>query len=397
MSEKNEPGIIIQDGQNHDQNVFKWIVTWSITLLLITITWMIIPLFQIGYLSFGVVSVLLIVLCGAVTFSLDKSLRILNVSSAWRYRFAFLIAASTILFSLFISKIFLNQLEVNVFENFTLLLILIVISIFSAFAGGLAATAVECGLWENNSPPSKQIESSVLNTHIKIIGVPGPEPLANRVFDYILAISAVVLTFPIWAFISLIIWLERPGPILFIKNSVTKGGRNFHQYKFRTMTPGAEMDTGPVLSQEGDNRVLNFGRILRKTALDELPQLVNILSGEMSFVGPRPQRTVLVEGYLQVLPEYANRHKVLPGLSGLAQVAGDYYLTPRQKLRFDLLYIRYRSLGFDIKLLFLAFMIAFFYRWQKDWDGRLPRRLLRFGVRKNKRGKLKVPPNDYPG
>jgi lipopolysaccharide/colanic/teichoic acid biosynthesis glycosyltransferase len=148
------------------------------------------------------------------------------------------------------------------------------------------------------------------------------------------------------------------------------------------MTPGAEMETGPVLSQKDDSRVLNFGRLLRKTALDELPQLVNILLGEMSFVGPRPQRTILVNGYLEILPEYAKRHRVLPGLSGLAQVAGDYYLTPRQKLRLDLLYIRYRSLGFDIKLLFLAFLIAFFYRWKDDWDGRLPRRLLRFGVYK---------------
>ena len=79
------------------------------------------------------------------------------------------------------------------------------------------------------------------------------------------------------------------------------------------------------------------------------------------------------------MPEYAERHKVLPGLSGLAQVAGDYYLTPRQKLRLDRLYIRYMSLGFDLKLLFLAFLITFWYRWRKKWNGRLPRSLLRFG------------------
>ncbi len=382
MSEKNDLGIINQAGHNHGQCVFKWIVIWSITLLLMGITWTIIPLFQKSYLSFGIVSILLFVLCGALTFALERSLQIFKVSSAWRYRFAFLVAASTVFISLFISKNFSDQLDVNVIENsaFLTIMLFVVISIFSAFAGGLVATAVEGSLWENNSPPSEEIEASVLLAHIETIGMPEPEPFTKRIFDYILAISAVVLTFPIWTFISMIIWLERPGPILFIKNSVTKGGRNFHQFKFRTMTPGAEMDTGPVLSQEGDNRVLNFGRILRKTALDELPQLVNILLGEMSFVGPRPQRTVLVDGYLKVLPEYAKRHNVLPGLSGLAQVAGDYYLTPRQKLRFDLLYIRYRSLGFDIKLLFLAFLIAFYYRWQEDWDGRLPRRLLRFGL-----------------
>ena len=382
MSEKNDLGVKKHAGRKQDQYVFKWIAAWSITLLLTVITWTVVQLFLMATLSFEIVSVLLLVLCGALTFTLERSLQIINVSSAWRYRCAFLFAASVVFISQFIFWIFSGQFDINGIENFSLIkiLVLVYLSIFGAFAGGLTATAVEGSLWENNSPPSEQIELSVFHTHFEIFGLPGPEPLTKRMFDYFLAVSAVVLTFPIWTFISLIIWMERPGPILFIKNSVTKGGRNFHQFKFRTMTPGAEMDTGPVLSQEGDKRVLNFGRILRKTALDELPQLINILRGEMSFVGPRPQRTVLVNGYLYVLPEYANRHKVLPGLSGLAQVAGDYYLTPRQKLRFDILYIRYRSLGFDIKLLFLAFLITFFYRWKSDWDGRLPRRLLRFGV-----------------
>ncbi len=142
------------------------------------------------------------------------------------------------------------------------------------------------------------------------------------------------------------------------------------------MVRGAEASTGPVLSSEDDGRVLLIGRILRKTALDELPQLINILKGEMSIVGPRPQRTVLVYNYLEDIPEYAERHHVLPGLSGLAQVAGDYYLTPRQKLRFDRLYIHHAGLGLDLKLISLAFLITFWYRWHKGWDGRLPRWLL---------------------
>jgi lipopolysaccharide/colanic/teichoic acid biosynthesis glycosyltransferase len=143
------------------------------------------------------------------------------------------------------------------------------------------------------------------------------------------------------------------------------------------MVLGAEDHTGPVLSELGDRRILRVGRLLRKTALDELPQLINILVGEMSFVGPRPQRTVLVLGYLKSMPEYAERHRVLPGLAGLAQVAGDYYLTPRQKLRFDRLYIGHSSLGFDLKLLLLAFLITFWFRWKRDWGGRLPRRYFR--------------------
>jgi lipopolysaccharide/colanic/teichoic acid biosynthesis glycosyltransferase len=159
---------------------------------------------------------------------------------------------------------------------------------------------------------------------------------------------------------------------------------NFFQFKLRTMVREAEQETGPVLAQEGDERILRVGSLLRKTAMDELPQLINILRGEMSFVGPRPQRTVLVYSYLQSMPEYAERHRVRPGLAGLAQVAGDYYLTPRQKLRFDRLYIRHISLGFDLKLLLCAFLIAFWYRWQKDWDGRVPRGLIRFGARHSK-------------
>ena len=142
------------------------------------------------------------------------------------------------------------------------------------------------------------------------------------------------------------------------------------------MVSCAEEGTGPVLAKEQDERVLHFGSLLRKTALDELPQLLNILRGEMSFVGPRPQRTVLVADYLQRMPVYAERHRVLPGLAGLAQVAGDYYLTPRQKLRFDRLYIQHVSLGFDLRLLGLAFLITFWYRWRPDWNGRLPRRFL---------------------
>ncbi|MCK4961598.1 MAG: sugar transferase, partial [Anaerolineales bacterium] len=118
-----------------------------------------------------------------------------------------------------------------------------------------------------------------------------------------------------------------------------------------------------------------------KTALDELPQLLNILRGDMSFVGPRPQRTVIVHAYLKEMPEFAERHRIRPGISGLAQVAGSYYITPRQKLRYDRLYGRYASLGFDIKLIMLAFLLVFWLRWRKDWNGRLPRRWLRFGIR----------------
>jgi lipopolysaccharide/colanic/teichoic acid biosynthesis glycosyltransferase len=177
--------------------------------------------------------------------------------------------------------------------------------------------------------------------------------------------------------IAFFIWFEDPGPLLFVKNSVGRGGRNFHQFKFRSMVRDAEKETGPVLSSEDDARVLKIGHVLRKTALDELPQLLNILDGEMSFVGPRPQRTVLVREYLHAMPEYAERHAVAPGISGLAQVVGSYYITPRQKLRLDRLYCHHASLGFDLKLLVIAFLLVFYLRWKKGWNGKVPRQWIR--------------------
>jgi lipopolysaccharide/colanic/teichoic acid biosynthesis glycosyltransferase len=139
------------------------------------------------------------------------------------------------------------------------------------------------------------------------------------------------------------------------------------------MIRGAETESGPVWSEVADQRVLRIGTLLRKTALDELPQLVNILAGQMSVVGPRPQRTVLVAEYLRPLPGYADRHRLSPGLAGLAQVAGHYYITPRQKLRFDRLYLAHAGLGFDLKLLAIAFCVVFWLRWRAGWTGRLPR------------------------
>jgi len=245
-----------------------------------------------------------------------------------------------------------------------------------SFSGAIILTWMQEGMAENNSPPGESIQQQVYQLHQLRIGDGDPINPWKHIFDLTIALLGIILTSPFWLVCIFLIWIENPGPILFIKNSVTRGGRNFRQFKFRTMVPSAEEGTGPVLAKELDERVLHFGSILRKTALDELPQLLNILRGEMSFVGPRPQRTVLVADYLQSMPEYAERHRVLPGLAGLAQVAGDYYLTPRQKLRFDRLYIQYSSLGFDLKLLSLAFLITFWYRWQSGWNGRLPRRYL---------------------
>ncbi|HJS30215.1 MAG TPA: sugar transferase [Anaerolineales bacterium] len=242
-----------------------------------------------------------------------------------------------------------------------------------ALLGGMAASWRREGFHENNQPPSAQIRQEVAARHYELIGNPEPGSLPKRVFDLVLAGLGLLVSSPALVLISLLIWLEDPGPLVFIKNSVGKGGVNFHQFKFRTMVSGAETDTGPIPARESDSRVLKTGRFLRKTALDELPQLFNILKGEMSFVGPRPQRTVLVYVYLRDLPGFTERHAVLPGLAGLAQVAGHYFLTPRQKLRYDRLYARHASLGFDLKLLAIACALVFWLRWRPGWDGRIPR------------------------
>lgn len=315
------------------------------------------------------------VIFAALAVSCERLLGSFRLRLDWRYRLAFLVPMGVGL-GVWLISFGLQSGSMN--------WLWLLAAISGVFLGCLVVTTFNEGMWENNSPPSKRIEEEVLQTHQKVIGPPGSTQRLKRLFDICLALSGIILASPVWLVSILLIWFENPGPLLFVKNSVGIGGVNFLQFKLRTMVRGAEDNTGPVLASETDERVLLVGRVLRKTALDELPQLINILSGEMSFVGPRPQRTVLVHGYLEAMPEYAERHQVLPGLAGLAQVAGDYYLTPRQKLRFDRLYIQHASLGFDIKLLFLAFLITFWYRWQKHWDGRLPRQLLRFGYGKPK-------------
>lgn len=297
----------------------------------------------------------------------ERCLALGNFRLDWRLRLAFILPSMLFLIG---GMILPNNLPLAIPVGWYL------IAILGGFTGAMLATGLNMPLWENNFPPSTQVVEEVHQRHNTVIGKPAPTPIAKRIFDVIIASLGIIFSTPLWLLMSLLLWLEDPGPLFFVKNSVGKGGLNFHQYKFRTMVRSAELDTGPILASEGDERVLISGRLLRKTALDELPQLLNILKGEMSFVGPRPQRTVLVHDYLERIPSYAERHRVLPGLAGLAQVAGDYYLTPRQKLRFDRLYIQHTSLGFDIKLLCLAFLIAFWYRWQPGWNGRLPRPLL---------------------
>ena len=291
-----------------------------------------------------------------------------GVRRAWRYRLAFLASAG-----LGLCLWFFPQVSATKWNHLTIL-----VSILGgAFAGALMVTALDLGLVEVNLPPPQEVKEKVRQQHQELIGGAFSEPLViKHYFDIFLAFLVLIASAPIWLLIAFLIWWEDPGPIFFIKNSVGRRGVNFLQLKFRTMIWNAEKETGPVLAAKDDKRLLSIGRLLRKTALDELPQVINILRGEMSFVGPRPQRTLLVNEYIKDLPKYALRHRVRPGLAGLAQVAGHYYITPLQKLRYDRIYVRHMSMWFDLKILLCAFLIVSWFRWQKDWNGCLPPWLL---------------------
>jgi lipopolysaccharide/colanic/teichoic acid biosynthesis glycosyltransferase len=237
------------------------------------------------------------------------------------------------------------------------------LTVTGCFAGMLAVTWQATGLVELNSPPSASVRDTVMEKHRLLLDTRSARSLIKRAFDISLSLIGLVLSSPLWVVASLAIWLEDPGPLLFAKVCVTRGGEGFTQFKFRSMVKEAEKKSGPVLAADTDPRITRIGKLMRKTAMDELPQILNILKGTMSFVGPRPQRTVLVHRYLEEMPQYALRHAQRPGLTGLAQVYGSYYVSPRQKLRYDLIYVRKQSLCLDLKLILLSFWISFRGKW----------------------------------
>lgn len=158
--------------------------------------------------------------------------------------------------------------------------------------------------------------------------------------------------------IALSIKLEDGGPVIFAQERVTLGGKPFTMYKFRSMRVDAERD-GAQLARKGDSRVTKTGKIIRDLHFDELPQLVNVLRGEMSMVGPRPERREFIGEYTKVIPEFAERLKVKAGLTGYAQVYGKYNTGPEDKVKYDLYYIYHYSFFLDLKLLALTVRILF--------------------------------------
>ncbi|MDO9556432.1 MAG: sugar transferase [Coriobacteriia bacterium] len=182
-------------------------------------------------------------------------------------------------------------------------------------------------------------------------GAPAWFVSAKRAVDIGFAIMMLVVLSPVLLFVSLCILASMGWPVLFVQERVGKNLKPFKVIKFRTMINDAEKETGPVLAVEDDPRITPLGRFLRRYRIDELPQLVNIVEGTMSFVGPRPERPEFVEGLIWELPSYRERFRSKPGVTGLAQVSGSYATTPERKLKYDLIYMYHQNLLMDVQIL----------------------------------------------
>lgn len=183
-------------------------------------------------------------------------------------------------------------------------------------------------------------------------GLSYPSRIAKRVFDVAVSLLILLISLPVALAVAIAIKLSSPGPVLICQERVGRNGRLFKCMKFRTMVCDAEASTGPVLSTgKEDPRVTDVGRFLRKTRIDEIPQFLNVLRGHMSIVGPRPERTSFVERFRREVTGYDERHKVRPGITGLAQVHGYYLTDVHTKLRYDLMYVYNQSLWLDVKVL----------------------------------------------
>jgi len=185
------------------------------------------------------------------------------------------------------------------------------------------------------------------------------QELMKRLFDLAVATILLILLSPVLLITAALIRFTSKGAAVFKQDRVGRDGVEYELYKFRTMVVDAERDTGPVFARESDPRITRLGNILRATRIDELPQLVNVLIGNMSLIGPRPERQVFVSAFRETMPDYDLRLGVKPGITGLAQVAGSYSTAVENKLRLDLLYISDYSLMRDIWILLRTILVVF--------------------------------------
>jgi exopolysaccharide biosynthesis polyprenyl glycosylphosphotransferase len=185
----------------------------------------------------------------------------------------------------------------------------------------------------------------------------------KRVLDLTGSVAALIVFSPVFLVAPLLIKFTSPGPVFYVQERMGWNGKTFRMLKFRTMRSDAEQQSGPVWAKEGDTRTTPLGRHLRRTSLDEIPQFLNVLRGDMSLVGPRPERPVFIQSFRKEIPYYMARHKVKAGITGWAQVNGWRGNTSLEKrIEFDLFYISNWSIGFDFRILFMTVFKGFFHR-----------------------------------
>jgi sugar transferase (PEP-CTERM system associated) len=185
----------------------------------------------------------------------------------------------------------------------------------------------------------------------------------KRAVDFAASAIGLLTALPVWLTIPLAIKMNSAGPVFFLQERVGEKGTVFKVIKFRSMRTDAEAETGPVWAKDGDTRVTRVGRLIRKTRIDEIPQLVNVLKGDMSFVGPRPERPFFVNQLAEEIPYYPLRHSVKPGVTGLAQIKYDYGSTVEdalEKLRYDLYYIKRMGFWMDLSIIFETIKVVLF-------------------------------------
>ncbi len=191
-------------------------------------------------------------------------------------------------------------------------------------------------------------------------GLTFEQRMFKRIFDVIVSIIGFVVALPLMLIIAIAIKLYDGGPVFYKQKRLTIDGKEFFVYKFRSMIIDAEKDGVARLASDDDNRITPVGAFIRKVRLDELPQIVNIIKGDMSIVGPRPERPELMEQYKKDMPEFEFRLKVKAGLTGYAQVVGVYDTTPYDKLKMDLMYIESYSLLLDLRIMLMTLKIMIF-------------------------------------
>ena len=191
-----------------------------------------------------------------------------------------------------------------------------------------------------------------LHKTASVVGV-----LTRRILQIVFCSIVLIIMSPIMLIISIAIKLSSKGPIVYKGERLGKDRKIFIMYKFRTMYEGTEAIVGARLIGEDEGHITPVGNVIRLFKLDELPQFINVIKGDMNLIGPRPLRPELYEKYVLKYPKYTERFKVKPGISGLAQVRRGYYIEPNNKLRYDLLYIKNRSLGLDLKIAIYTFFL----------------------------------------